>query len=44
VAERLGDTPQLVLNTYGHVMPDQEDRTRTAIDAAWTASGAVAAR
>ena len=44
VAERLGDAPQMVLNTYGHVMPDQEDRTRTAIDAAWTASGAVAAR
>jgi integrase len=35
VAERLGDTPALVLDTYGHVMPDQEDRTRTAVDAAW---------
>jgi site-specific recombinase XerD len=32
VAERLGDTPALVLDTYGHVMPDQEDRTRTAVD------------
>jgi len=44
VAERLGDTPQLLLNTYGHVMPDQEDRARTAVDAAWAAPGAEVAR
>jgi hypothetical protein len=36
VAERLGDTPQMVLKTYGHIMPDSEDRTGRAIDAAWT--------
>lgn len=35
VAERLGDTPQMVLSVYGHVMPDQEYRTRRAVDAAW---------
>jgi integrase len=38
VAERLGDTPALVLDTYGHVMPDQEDRTRMAVDAAWASA------
>jgi integrase len=38
VAERLGHAnPTLVLTTYGHLMPNQEDRTRRAIDAAWTA-------
>jgi integrase len=36
VAERLGDTPAMVLSTYGHVMPDQEDTTRRAVDAAWS--------
>jgi integrase len=35
VAERLGDTPAMVLKVYGHVLPDSEDRTRKAIDAAW---------
>jgi integrase len=45
VAERLGhENAALVLSTYGHLMPDSEDRTRRAIDAAWsdgleTASG-----
>jgi len=39
VAERIGDTPQMVLTTYGHVMPDQEDRTRRVIDAAWKDAG-----
>lgn len=39
VAARLGHaTPALVLSTYGHLMPNGEDRTRRAIDAAWTAS------
>lgn len=37
VAERLGHTtPELVLRVYGHLMPDREDRTRQAIDMAWT--------
>jgi integrase len=36
VAERLGHVdPTLVLTTYGHLMPDTEDRTRRAVDAAW---------
>jgi hypothetical protein len=36
VAERLGhDDASLVLSTYGHLMPDSEDRTRRAVDAAW---------
>ncbi len=37
VAERLGhETAALVLSTYGHLMPDSEDSTRRAVDAAWT--------
>lgn len=39
VAERLGDTPAMVLKVYGHLMPDSEDRTRRAIDLAWTSDG-----
>jgi integrase len=40
VAERLGHhNASLVLSTYGHLMPDSEDRTRRAVDAAWS-SGA----
>jgi integrase len=36
VAERLGHSDAtLVLTTYGHLMPNQEDRTRKAVDAAW---------
>lgn len=37
VAERLGhDNAELVLSTYGHLLPHLlEDRTRKAIDAAW---------
>lgn len=36
VAERLGhENAQLVLSTYGHLMPDSEDRTRRALDEAW---------
>jgi len=34
VAERIGDTPEMVLKVYGHVMPNTEDRTRRAIDVA----------
>lgn len=38
VAEHLGhDDATLVLTTYGHLMPDSEDRTRKAVDAAWKA-------
>jgi hypothetical protein len=39
VAERLGhENATLVLKTYGHLMPDSEDRTRRAIDTAWSKS------
>ena len=38
VAERLGhENATLVLKTYGHLMPDSEDRTRRAVDEAWDA-------
>lgn len=38
VAERLGhDDAGLVLSTYGHLMPNTEDRTRRAVDDAWDA-------
>lgn len=44
VAERLGhDDASLVLSTYGHLMPDSEDRTRRAVDAAWGAAAAACA-
>jgi integrase len=44
VAERLGhEDASLVLSTYGHLMPDSDDRTRSAIDAAWTAARASCA-
>jgi integrase len=37
VAERLGHrNANLVLSTYGHLMPDSEQRTRAALDAAWS--------
>jgi integrase len=40
VAERLGhENGALVLRTYGHLMPNSEDRTRRAIDDAWTVDG-----
>ncbi|ADL48869.1 tyrosine-type recombinase/integrase [Micromonospora tulbaghiae] len=36
VAERLGhENATLVLSTYGHLMPDSEERTRRAVDEAW---------
>lgn len=39
VAERLGQhNASLVLSTYGHLMPDSEDRTRRAVDTAWSTS------
>jgi integrase len=38
VAERLGhDNAALVLSTYGHLIPGGEERTRRAIDSAWSA-------
>jgi hypothetical protein len=38
VAERLGhENATLVLKTYGPLMPDSEDRTRRAVDEAWSA-------
>ncbi len=44
VAERLGhEDASLVLSTYGHLMPDSDDRTRSAIDAAWDTAGASCA-
>ena len=44
VAERLGhEDASLVLSTYGHLMPDSDDRTRLAVDAAWEAAGASCA-
>jgi len=39
VAERIGDTPAMVLRVYGHLLEDRGDRTRRAIDAAWTTDG-----
>jgi integrase len=41
VAERLGDRAEMVLNVYGHLMPNREDTTRHAVDAAWRAAGEV---
>jgi integrase len=38
VAARLGNTAQMVLNVYGHLMPDREDTTRRAVDVAWAAA------
>lgn len=36
VAERLGHrNANLVIKTYGHLMPDSEERTRAALDGAW---------
>ena len=38
VAERLGhENATLVLTTYGHLLPDSEERTRRAIELAWCA-------
>ena len=42
VAERLGhENANLVLSTYGHLMPDSEERTRRAIDDAWSGAPLV---
>lgn len=37
VAERIGDTPQTVMDTYGHLVHGHEERTRRAIEEAWSA-------
>jgi integrase len=43
VAERLGhENATLVLTTYGHLIQGQDDRTRQAIDEAWTAQNETA--
>jgi integrase len=42
VAARLGHAnAQLVLTTYGHLMPGSEDRTRRAVDGAWSTACAL---
>ncbi|HEY3008180.1 MAG TPA: site-specific integrase [Micromonosporaceae bacterium] len=42
VAERLGhENATLVLSTYGHLMPDSEERTRRAVDDAWSRAPVV---
>ena len=38
-AARATTTRSLVFSTYGHLMPDSEDRTRAAVDDAWCAPG-----
>jgi len=38
VSERIGDRPEMVLRIYGHLMPNREDTTRRAVDAAWQAA------
>lgn len=44
VAERLGhDNATMVIRVYGHLLPDSEDRTRRAVDEAWSAPSAEAA-
>jgi len=44
VASWLGDTPQTVLATYAHLMPDDTERGRKAMDAFFTADRAASAR
>jgi hypothetical protein len=34
VAERIGDTPAMVLTVYGHILPGSDESTRKAIDSA----------
>jgi hypothetical protein len=29
------ENARLVLTTYGHLLPDSEERTRRAVDSAW---------
>ena len=44
VAERIGDRPEMVLRIYGHMMPNREDATRKAVDAAWQQAADVPAK
>lgn len=45
VAERLGHkNAALVLSTYGHLMPDSEERTRKAVEGAWSTVNADSVR
>ncbi|MCM2576253.1 tyrosine-type recombinase/integrase [Streptomyces meridianus] len=45
VSERLGHhNASPVLSTYGHLVPDSEDRTRRAVDSAWAACAPPAPR
>jgi integrase len=37
VADRLGDSTQVVLDTYAHLWHDSDDRTRAAVDAVLSA-------
>jgi integrase len=42
VAERLGHkNANLVIRVYGHLMPDSEERTRKALESAWSAADQV---
>ena len=42
VAKRLGhENAALVLSTYGHLMPDSEDRTRRVVNLAWSCALSV---
>lgn len=41
VAARIGDTLEVVMHTYAHMMPDREDRTAEAISAAWAGTPAA---
>ena len=36
MVDRIGDSPKMVFDTYGHPMPGTEEVTRKAIDAAWS--------
>jgi hypothetical protein len=39
VAERLGhDDADMVIRAYGRLLPDSEDRTRRAVDDAWSSA------
>lgn len=42
VAARLGHTPAVTLRTYAHLWPDDDDRTRQAVDAVLLADDAAA--
>jgi site-specific recombinase XerD len=35
VAAMCGNTPQVIMNVYGHLIGDPRERVRAAVDAAW---------